>query len=117
MKDKLISFLKNKFNIALIILQILAIVSYFLGALAIFFSIMFFVLEGSFFVLWGIKILLDIKNSRYSLEAINQLPYDEAEKIRMIKQRNNINKNNKFIGVVLICLGLVLIFSLFSLIF
>jgi len=117
MKDKILSFLKNKFNIALIIIQGLAIICYFLGCLSVFFSAMLFVLEGVFFVVWGLKILIQIRNSRYTQEIFNQLPYDEAEKARILKQRNSINKNNKFIGISLIVLGAILIFSLFSFIF
>ena len=65
----------------------------------------------------GIKILQNIKKSRDKYEMISQLPYTNAEKAEIIKKIESANKNNKFIGVVLILIGIVLIFSLFSLIF
>jgi len=117
MKDKIISFFKSKFNIALIVLQILAIVCYFLSRLGDFFSIIFFVLEGAFFVVWGIKILYQLKVQDVSKEVLNQLPYSDEEKERQRKLRESVAKNNRFIAICFIVLGLILVFSLFSLMF
>ena len=117
MKEKFKRFISNKFNIALIIIQVLAISSYFLNGTHMFFTVMFFLLEGAFFILWGIKMLINISDTRRQYEIYEQLPYEESEKIRMIKASENSNKHNKFMGIGLILLGIVLIFSLFSMIF
>lgn len=117
MKDKLLAFFKDKFNIALVVIQILALISFCFSEMSEVFASMFFVLEGAFFIVLGIKILQNIKKSRDKYEMISQLPYTNAEKAEIIKKIESANKNNKFIGVVLILIGIVLIFSLFSLIF
>lgn len=116
MKDKIINFFKNKFNITLIILQVIAFVSYFLGGISQFFVVMFFVLEGAFFIVWGIKFLVGIGDSKYSQEIYSQLPFSEDERQRIRKHGMMTNKNNKFIGAFMIVLGVILIFSLFSMI-
>lgn len=117
MKDKISNFFKNKFNITLVILQVVAIFSYFLGSLWWFCSIAFFVLESAFFIVWGVKILVEIKPQRYSNEILEQLPYNEQEKERIRRQSMNTTKNNKLMGWMLIALGVVVIISLFVSIF
>lgn len=117
MKDKIFKFLKNKINITLIVLQVLAVISFLLGSFVGFFSSMFFVFEGAFFIVWGIKSLLVIKDSRFKQEIYEQLPYDRLEKERIRKQTQNSERNNKFMGIFLILFGVILIFSLFSVIF
>jgi hypothetical protein len=114
MKDKIINFFKNKFNIVLIIIQIVALVCYFLGNVSFVFSIMFFLLEGGFFITLGIRILIGVKNSRYSDELLTQLPYSQEEIQMKRKMNQNTNKNNKFVAFSFIVLGCILIFSLFS---
>ena len=117
MKDKLLAFFKDKFNISLVVLQVLALISFCFSEISGVVASMFFVLEGVFFIVLGIKILLNIKKTRDKYEILSQLPYTEAEKAEIIKKTESANKNNKFIGVVLILIGIILIFSLFSLIF
>ncbi|MGN0961723.1 MAG: hypothetical protein ACI4PF_05985 [Christensenellales bacterium] len=117
MKEKFLKFIKDKFNITLIIIQVLAIICYalsFLGAVVVG---LFFTLEGVFFIVWGIKILRAVKYSFISQEIYNQLPYTEEQRIALRKKTERNAKNNRFIGVTLIILGIVLFFSVFSLIF
>ena len=116
MKDKIIIFLKSKFNITLIILQALAVASYLLSSAVGFLSILFFLLESAFFVAWGIGTLIKGKN-KYSQETFNQLPYSEEEKENFRKLNESNKKNSKFMGSMLILLGLIILFSLFSYIF
>ena len=116
MKQKIMEFLRNKFNISLIVLQCLAIVCYFLSAY-VFFLVMFFVLESAFLIVWGVKYLHINRHNKYKLDIYDQLPYTDAEK-EVIK-KNNIanNKNNKTIAIMLIMLGVILFFSGISVIF
>lgn len=117
MKDLINKLLKNKLNIALIILQLSAVVFFLIGQRFAFGSIMFFLTEGVFLILLGVKLLLQIRNSKYSQEVIDQLPYTQEQRDYIIKQNKRSNKNNKFMAIMLILLGIVVIFNLFSTIF
>lgn len=117
MKEKILRFLKNKFNIALIIIQFLAIIFYALGGVWELAVILFFMLEGAFFVVWGSKILVEIKANTVGQDFMSQLPFTDSEKIEMEKRNQKIQKNNKFLAVVLISIGVVLVFSLISVLF
>ena len=55
--------------------------------------------------------------NKYNLEIYEQLPYTEQQREQIKKQMTSSNKNNKFMGICLIVLGVVVIFSLFSMIF
>ena len=116
MNKKIIDFLKDKFNIALIVIQVLAIISYFLGAY-MFFMILFFMLESAFLVVWGVKYLVVNKDSKYKMEIYDQLPYTNAEREMIRKNSEKTAKNNKMIAVMLILLGAVMLFSGFSILF
>lgn len=117
MREKLLNFIKDKFNIALIIIQVLAIVFYALTGVSVICIVLFFALEGAFFIVWGAKIFHTISKSKASLEVYQQLPYTEQQKIALIKKHESVVKNNKFIAIVLIAIGAILIFNVFSLIF
>lgn len=117
MKEKIQEFLKNKFNIALLVIQTLAIISYLISSLGVFFVVLFFNLEGIFFLVWGIKIFKSIKVNNSQKEIIMQLPYSNEERVEMLKKMESTNKNNRFVAIMLILLGIVLFFSVFSLIF
>lgn len=117
MKQKIIEFLKNKFNIALIVLQVLAIISYFLGSFSFLFMILFFMLESAFLIVWGVKFIFVNKGAKYQLEIYEQLPYTDAEREAIRKNSENNSKNNKLMAVMLIVLGVVLFFSGLSVIF
>lgn len=116
MQKKVIDFLKNKFNIALIVLQVFAIISYFLMSI-LFFMILFFLLESAFFILWGIKILIKNKHYVSELEINNQLPYTDEQKQQIRKTSESNMKNNKIMSVMLILFGIILFISSFSIIF
>lgn len=117
MKERLLMFIKDKFNIALIAIQVIAIICYSLSNFSGFFSVLFFVLEGIFFILWGIKLFYKVKKSQAEMEIYSQLPYTEHQKIALRKKQESVNKNNRFIALMLIILGIVLLFSAFSAIF
>lgn len=117
MKQKIIEFLKNKFNITLIALQALAVISYFLSNYFLFFLILFFALESAFFIVWGVKFIVINKDAKYKMEIYDQLPYTDAQREVIRKNSENNSKNNKLMAVMLILLGVVLFFSGISVIF
>ena len=117
MKDKLIGFIKNKFNIALIAIQLCALVFYALSGLWEFFPILFFVSEGAFFIVWGVKLLVEMRKVTTSQEILSQIPMSEQERLELAKRNVRIEKNNKFIAIILIILGIVLVFSILSVLF
>lgn len=117
MKEKILKFLKDKFNIALIVIQVVALICYALSGVAEIFVILFVALEGVFFVILGVKILHSISLSRDMQEVYEQLPYTEEEKKILRKKQESASKNNRFVAIILIILGIVLFFSTFSLIF
>lgn len=117
MKQKIIKFLKDKFNIALIVIQMLALISYVLGNYFLFFLILFFIHESVFFIVWGIKLIFINKNAKYQNEIYQQLPYTEVQRVAIQKNSEKDRKNNKTMAVMLILLGTVLFFSGISVIF
>lgn len=117
MKEKLLKFIKDKFNIALIIVQALAVLSYLLSGLGVFFVMLFFSLEGAFFIVWASKIFYAINANKESQEIYSKLPYTELEKENLRKKNESINKNNKMVAIILLIMGIVLVFSVFSYIF
>lgn len=117
MKEKILKLLKDKYNIALIVIQVIAIICYALSCVAGVFVILFVSLEGVFFVMLGVKILRSITESNDLQEIYEQLPYTEQEKKMLRKKQESANKNNRFVAILLVILGIVLFFSAFSLIF
>ena len=117
MKDKLINFFKNKFNIALIAIQVVAVIFYAMSGLIVFFPILFFASEGAFFIVWGVKLLVEMRDVDYKMEILSQLPLSEQERIDLAKKNQRIQKNNKFIAIILIILGIALCFSIISALF
>ena len=117
MKNKIINFLKNKFNIALIAIQVVALIVFLIRFLSVVFVVLFFMLEGAFFIVWGVKIFYEISHSGNQQETIMQLPYTDEERRRLMMQTEKANKNNRSVAVMFILLGSILVLSLFSLLF
>jgi len=111
MKQKIIQFFKNKLNITLLALQFLAIICALLG------FFIFFLFEGAFFVIWGIKLILAKRYKNNELEIYEQLPYSEEQKKNFRKNIERTNKSNRIMGFMLIAMGIILFFYLFSSIF
>ena len=116
MKQKFIKFFKDKFNIALLIIQLVGIMSYFLSKYMFFFVVFFFA-ESTFFVLLGVRLLVKNRDARYGMEIYDQLPYTESQKVEIRKKSESNAKNNKIMAIMLILLGIVLFGSSFSVIF
>ena len=75
MKEKIKKFLSDKFNLALMIIQGLSFICLILLSLSIVFNIGFLLFESAFFILWGIKILIDTGKIKYRQECYSKLPY------------------------------------------
>ena len=114
MKEYIRKFCKDKFNIVLLIIQILALFFLALASISYVFTILFFVMESVFFIVLGIKFLVGTKKLKNNQELYNQLPYNETQRELLKKNDENEIKNNKFRGVMFIILGIILLFTLFS---
>ena len=114
MIDQIKNFLKNKFNLILTIIQATALLLFAFSEVWIMCIIIGLLLEGAFFVVWGIKMLIGNKVIRQKEELLNSLPIGQTESEKM-KKRNNIKiKGNKFQGIMLILLGLIIVFVVFG---
>ena len=113
MKEKLKKFFSDKFNMVLSVIQCVAVICLILIGVSIIFNIIFLLLESVFFVLWGIKILMDVKKIEYRKEIYSKMPYTPEQLDYLKKKDISDKKNGKFRGVTLILLGLVLIYMTF----
>jgi len=106
-------FFTNGFNIALIAIQALALV--FMGLMYVlrFFVYLFMLFESSFFIVWGIKILLEGKRVLNNADNYQNLPLTSEQKTYLIKRDVSNYKNVKFRGVMMIVVGSVLLFTIF----
>jgi len=112
-KEVLLKFLRSKFNIALIVLQVLAVLCYLLSFVADFFVVLFLLLESAFLIAWGIKMILSIRKVTQQIEVFERLSTD-ARAIELNRKRAKQNKRNYiFVGIALIILGCVLLLYLF----
>ena len=113
MKDLIDKFLKNKLNIVLLIIQAIALICLILSSVSIILNILFLLFESVFFVLWGILNLLFIKAIKKRIEEYSLLPYSNEQLVLFIKSDKIQIRNNKFKGVMLICMGVFLLITTF----
>ena len=102
--------LSNKFNITLIIIQIIAIVLFVLGNA---WSICFLIgisVEGVFFIVLGIKYFFDNKEISRREDLLESLPMQKADIEVMEKNNNRKIKSNKFQAILYILMGIILVF-------
>lgn len=114
MKEILQKFFKKKINILLLVLQSLALVSFVMIEYLAIFSYLFVLFESAFFVVWGIGTLKSNKEIYKTKSMYEKLPYSSIEKADMQKKTETEIKNNKFKGVMLVLLGVVLFFTFMS---
>jgi hypothetical protein len=117
MKNQIINFFKNKLNTTLVLMQVVALIVFLMNSLSVVFVVLFFLLEGAFFIVWGAKIFYEMSHSMNQKETIMQLPYTDEERRRLMIQTERANKNNKYVAIMFILLGSILVLSLFSVIF
>ena len=117
MKNQIINFFKNKLNTTLVLMQVVALIVFLINSLSVVFVVLFFLLEGAFFIVWGAKIFYEMSHGMNQKETIMQLPYTDEERRRLMMQTERSNKNNKSVAIMFILLGSILVLSLFSVIF
>jgi len=114
MKELIKNFFKDGFNIALLVLQSIALIFVFTMSVftyAVVFALLF---ESIFFIVWGSKIFYNNKKYIKSLDNLTQLPYSKAE-IDLMKRRAEYQvKGNKTRGIFFIITGIVIFFSIIS---
>ena len=115
-KEILKKFFSNKINLALIIIQIVAIIMYFLAGISSFCYVSFFILEGAFLILWGVSLLLSVAKIKRSSENYSKLPYSKEDIEIILKNDGRKIKSYRFTAIVLILIGAFLIVNIFLLI-
>ena len=115
MKEFFKKFITNGFNIALIVIQVVALICLGIMGYVHVFVYFFIMLEGSFFIVWGIKILIECKKSLIKTEQYTELPMT-TEQINYYRKRDMVSyKNSKFMGIIMCIIGAILLFMIFSL--
>ena len=104
------NFLKSKLNIALVAIQGVALLFMCLSGLIGWMIILALVMEGSFFIVYGVRFFylnkdLDKQNELYELMPIGE---DERKSLASGKKRNK--RLNKIKGILYIVFGVVLTF-------
>jgi len=110
MKNKIINFFKNKFNLILTICQVVALMLLGFGSIWQICFILSIVAEGIFFVVLGIKMLVGNKDILKDQEMYESLPLEQTEIERMEKRNVKTIKYNKFQAIMYIILGIILVF-------
>jgi hypothetical protein len=113
MREILYKFFKNKFNIALCIIQAISLICLTFSSISVILNILFLFFESLFFILWGISQLLLVSKIKSRKNEYSLLPYNK-DQLEMLSKRDKIEvKNIKFKGVMLIILGVFLVITTF----
>ena len=110
MKEKIKKFLSDKYNLTLSIFQSLAVLCLIFIELSIVFNILFLFFESVFFILWGIKILIDASKIKYREEVYSKLHYTKEQLEYLKKKDIGDKRNGKFKGVLITILGILLFY-------
>ena len=115
MKELWKKFISNKLNIALCVIQFVALL--FLALVKAWMGFMYFfvISEGTFFLIWGIKTLIESKKILKMLEQYSDLPLTSDQKLYYTKSGMSNYKNARFRGVMMIIIGVVIWGLVFSL--
>ena len=114
MIEQIKNFFKNKFNLILTIIQALALILFAFGSVWGVCTIIGLVIEGVFLIVWGIKMFVGNKSIKSKEELLSALPIDQSESEKMQKRNKITIKGNRFQGVMLILLGILIIFVVFG---
>ena len=112
LKDTIRKFFSNKMNIALIVVQVVAIIMYFISSTVPICGVFFLILEGVFLILFGINFFLGIRKIRRCQETYSQLPYTQEQIEMFVKRDSQKIKSYRFTAYVLIIVGAFLILNL-----
>ena len=100
MIEQIKKFLKNKFNLTLLIVQACAILMFAFGSVWAICTIIGLIVEGVFFVLWGIKMIVGNKEIRKKEELLNSLPIGHTESEKMQKRNFEIPTGKGKIAII-----------------
>ena len=114
MKNFWEKFISNKFNIVLAIIEFLALVSWGLMYALSIFVYFFILLQASFFVVWGVKVIKDSNKILIRADQYADLPMTSEEKMYYRKKDLQEYKSTRSRAVMLIVIGGVLLILLFS---
>ncbi|MBE5738160.1 MAG: hypothetical protein E7354_00280 [Clostridiales bacterium] len=115
MKEFIRKFFKNKFNIALVVLESIALLCLLVGYLGVFAClVLFFVFQGVTCIVWGVKIIKTNSDITFTQQYYDELPYSVEQKKSMLRSDEKNMKSNKVTGWTIIGLGIVLIFMSMS---
>ena len=114
MIEQIKNFFKNKFNLILTIIQALALILFAFGSVWGVCTIIGLIIEGVFLIVWGIKMFVGNKSIKSKEELLSALPIDQSESEKMQKRNKITIKGNRFQGVMLILLGILIIFVVFG---
>ena len=117
MKEKIKEFFSDTWNIVLTIFQCIGVLAFIFMSLSIIFTIIFLLFEGVFFILLSIKIWQRKRKILEQQDIYDQLPYTHDQLEYIHKTNANAIKNIKLMSVLVMSLGIVLIFCIFSVIF
>ena len=110
MREKIIEFFSNKFNLILTIVQVIALVLFGFGNVWAICFVLAISSEGVFFVVLGIKTFANNKQIKSRESMMGALPIKKAELEHMQKQNNRTIKLNKLQAVLYIIMGIILVF-------
>ena len=110
MKNTLIKFFSNKFNLILTIVQSAAVLCFLLNNALTFLLILGIVLEGVFFIVLGVRMFFDNKKIRQKEDLMRSLPMQREDEASMQKNNTRQIKANIWQAVLYIVMGIILIF-------
>lgn len=115
MKDAIKKFFRKKLNIAVVIVEALALIFLIMGTtFAPICTVVFFILQGVACILWGVRTLRTNSDITFTQQYYDELPYSVEQKKSMLKTDDKNMKNNKFTGWTFIIMGVILIFMWLS---
>lgn len=103
-------FFKSKFNIVLFSTQVLALLALCFSSLNGIFLIISIVMEGVFFVVYGVNCFLANKKMERDNDLYELLPISEEEKKTMSVREKKSKKGNILKGIMFIVFGIMLVF-------
>lgn len=103
-------FLKNKFNLTLVIVQAIALLFLCFCNLSVVFIMLAIGVEGVFFILYGVKYFINNKELNEKNNLLELLPMEDEEKKQMNIKESKSKKGNVGKALLFIFFGVILIF-------
>ena len=104
----------RKMNIALLIVQSIALISLLLMSFVGFFIYLFLLFESVFFILWGVDGFILSRMMMGNINLYEDMPMTTDEK-KYLRKKEMLNyKNTRYMAVMKIVMGVILFFIMFS---